>query len=64
MNETPRLPLPHQRTASGSLFFRVFPSLMLPMFLGVVDQTIVATALPAISGSLGDVERISWIVVG
>ena len=32
---------------SGSLFFRVFPSLMLPMFLGVVDQTIVATALPA-----------------
>ncbi len=48
---------------SGSLFFRVFPSLMLPMFLGVVDQTIVATALPAISADLGDVERISWVVV-
>jgi EmrB/QacA subfamily drug resistance transporter len=36
---------------------------MLPMFLGVVDQTIVATALPAISADLGDVERISWVVV-
>jgi EmrB/QacA subfamily drug resistance transporter len=49
--------------AAGGLFFRIFPSLMLPMFLGVVDQTIVATALPAIAGSLGDVERISWVVV-
>jgi EmrB/QacA subfamily drug resistance transporter len=36
---------------------------MLPMFLAVVDQTIVATALPAIAAELGDVERISWIVV-
>ncbi|MDR3436117.1 MDR family MFS transporter [Telmatospirillum sp.] len=52
-----------QAPPSGSLFFRVFPSLMLPMFLGVVDQTIVATALPAISADLGDVERISWVVV-
>jgi EmrB/QacA subfamily drug resistance transporter len=36
---------------------------MLPMFLAMVDQTIVATALPAIAGSLGGVERVSWIVV-
>ncbi len=28
-----------------------------------MDQTIVATALPAIAGSLGDVERVSWVVV-
>ncbi|MBV8911931.1 MAG: MFS transporter [Acetobacteraceae bacterium] len=33
------------------------------MFLAVVDQTIVATALPSIAASLGDVERISWIVI-
>ncbi|GAC1341074.1 MAG: hypothetical protein NVSMB18_12460 [Acetobacteraceae bacterium] len=33
------------------------------MFLASVDQTIVATALPNIAGSLGDVERISWVVV-
>ncbi len=45
-------------------FLRVFPSLMLPMFLAVVDQTIVATALPAIAAATGQVERASWIVVG
>jgi EmrB/QacA subfamily drug resistance transporter len=48
---------------SGSLFFTVFPSVMLPMFLAVVDSTIVATALPAIAASLGGVERVSWVVV-
>ncbi len=42
---------------------RVFPSICLPMFLAAVDATIVATALPAIAGTLGDVERISWVVV-
>ncbi len=36
---------------------------MLPMFLAVVDQTIVATALPAIAAANGEVERASWIVV-
>lgn len=44
-------------------FLRVFPSIMLPMFLAVVDQTIVATALPAIAAKMGQVERASWIVV-
>ncbi len=48
---------------SGSVFLRVFPSIMLPMFLASLDQTIVAASLPAIAGSLGDVERISWVVV-
>ena len=36
---------------------------MLPMFLAVADQTIVATALPAIASTLGGVERVSWVVV-
>ncbi|HET7849292.1 MAG TPA: MFS transporter, partial [Pseudolabrys sp.] len=45
-------------------FLTIFPSIMLPMFLAVVDQTIVATALPAIAAATGDVERVSWIVVG
>src|SRR5690349_148085 len=44
-------------------FFAVFPAIMLPMFLAVVDQTIVATALPAIAASTGQVERASWVVV-
>jgi EmrB/QacA subfamily drug resistance transporter len=53
---------PH-KSSSRSLFWSVFPSVMLPMFLAVADQTIVATALPAIASDLGDVERISWVVV-
>jgi len=44
-------------------FLTVFPSIMLPMFLAVVDQTIVATALPAIAAATGEVERASWVVV-
>ena len=46
-----------------SVFLQVFPSIMLPMFMAVMDQTIVATALPAIAASLAEVGRISWVVV-
>jgi EmrB/QacA subfamily drug resistance transporter len=58
----------HGPTASSASaprpqFFAIFPSIMLPMFLAVVDQTIVATALPAIAAATGNVERASWIVV-
>ena len=49
--------------STASLFLRVFPSIMLPMFMAVADQTIVATALPAIASSLGEIERASWVVV-
>jgi EmrB/QacA subfamily drug resistance transporter len=55
-------PLP-LKPSSRSLFWSVFPSVMLPMFLAVADQTIVATALPAIASDVGEVERISWVVV-
>jgi EmrB/QacA subfamily drug resistance transporter len=57
------------RGASGSRhsvhkpFFAIFPSVMLPMFLAVVDQTIVATALPAIAADTGNMERASWVIV-
>jgi EmrB/QacA subfamily drug resistance transporter len=54
---------PRVAPAAPNLFLTVFPSIMLPMFLAAVDQTIVATALPAIAGSLGDLERVSWVVV-
>ena len=53
-----------QEPTPGQLFRTVFPSIMLPMFLAVVDQTIVATALPSIAASLGSVGRVSWVVVG
>jgi EmrB/QacA subfamily drug resistance transporter len=49
--------------STSSLFVKVFPSIMLPMFMAVADQTIVATALPAIASSLGEIERASWVVV-
>jgi EmrB/QacA subfamily drug resistance transporter len=55
---------PDHTPPSSSLFFSIFPSVMLPMFLAVVDQTIVSTALPAIAANLGSVERVSWVVVG
>jgi EmrB/QacA subfamily drug resistance transporter len=45
------------------LFLTVFPSIMLPMFLAVADQTIVATALPTIASDLGEIQRASWVVV-
>jgi len=54
---------PDESPPTGSLFLKVFPSIMLPMFLAVADQTIVATALPSIASSLGEIERVSWVVV-
>lgn len=56
-------PDPSLSGAKQARFLTIFPSIMLPMFLAVVDQTIVATALPAIAASTGRVERASWIVV-
>jgi EmrB/QacA subfamily drug resistance transporter len=35
---------------------------MLSMFLGALDQTIVATALPTIGRNFADVENLSWVV--
>lgn len=41
---------------------RIFPPILLPIFLAVVDGTIVATALPAMIAAFGDVERVSWVI--
>ena len=35
---------------------------MLAMFRAALDQTIVATALPAIGRELGDAENLSWSI--
>jgi len=48
-------PAPFDHTATRQLFLRMFPSICLPMFMASIDGTIVATALPNIAGSLGDV---------
>jgi EmrB/QacA subfamily drug resistance transporter len=40
----------------------IFIGIMLGMFLGALDQTIVATALPTIGRAFNDVENLSWVV--
>ena len=37
---------------------------MLAIFLGALDQTIVAVSLPAISAQLNDVELLAWVIAG
>jgi MFS family permease len=44
-------------------FLRAFPGVSLVIFLAAVDQTIVATALPAVAAEMGGIERTSWILV-
>jgi EmrB/QacA subfamily drug resistance transporter len=52
--------------ASGALSHRqvliTFSGLMLGMLLAALDQTIVATALPTITGELGGLDHLSWVV--
>jgi EmrB/QacA subfamily drug resistance transporter len=37
-------------------------SMMLPVFLGAIDQSILATALPTIGRNLGDVHNLPWLI--
>jgi MFS family permease len=37
-------------------------SMMLPVFLGSIDQSILATALPTIGRALGDVHDLPWLI--
>lgn len=57
----PRKPVSIEETAWPSLW-RIFPPILLPIFLAVVDGTIVASALPAMAGAFGEVERLSWVM--
>ncbi len=45
-------------------FLNLFASVFLPMFMAAVDQTLLATATPAIAASLGGLRDASWIAVG
>ena len=40
----------------------IFSGLMLGMLLAALDQTIVSTALPTITGELGGLNHLSWVV--
>lgn len=48
---------------SRQAFLRVFPGVMVAMFLAAADQTILASALPTIASGLGGFADISWVVV-
>ena len=49
--------------SSRQAFLRVFPGVMVAMFLAAADQTILASALPTIASSLGGLADLSWVVV-
>jgi MFS family permease len=55
----PQPPIPQPKAK----FRTIAPSIAFPMFLGMVGETIVATALPVIAASLGNVEQVTWVVV-
>lgn len=42
----------------------IIGGIVLAMFLGALDQTIVATALPTIGRELGNAELIPWVITG
>ena len=54
---------PLRAAAPKNLFRLVVPPIILPVFLSAADGTVVATALPAIAASFGEVANLSWIVV-
>jgi len=50
--------------AGRAQFLSVFSSVLLPMFLASVDQTLLATASPAIARDFGALADTSWIALG
>ncbi len=52
------------RPVSRGQFVLLFTAVMLPIFLAAVDQTLLATATPAIARDLGDFRDSAWIAVG
>jgi EmrB/QacA subfamily drug resistance transporter len=54
----------NRTTVSRAEFLNLFAAVFLPMFMAAVDQTLLATATPAIADALGGLRDTSWIVVG
>ena len=54
--------LPEMRALTHPEVRAIVLGIMLAMFLGALDQTIVATALPTIGRHFGNLEDLSWVV--
>src|ERR1700722_15917136 len=54
-------PLTHDPLTHGERRLIVI-SMMLPVFLGSIDQSILASALPTIGRNLGDVHNLPWLI--
>jgi MFS family permease len=50
------------RADSRKAFFAVFPSIALPIFIALVDQSVITTAMPFVAAELGEVAKITWPV--
>src|SRR5881296_1044256 len=61
MNMSPSHATPDSHTRR-SLVAVPFAAIVLAMLPAVLDQTILATALPTIAGDLGRVTDVSWVV--
>ncbi|WP_417585731.1 MFS transporter [Pelagibacterium sp.] len=54
--------VPSDATAGRAAFFKIFPTIALPVLLAMIDQSIVATALPNIAAHFGAVDQIALVV--
>jgi MFS family permease len=57
-----RDPSPSFTSSAHAEARRIVIGILLTMLLAALDQVMVATALPTIAASLGDMENISWVV--
>jgi len=61
-NPAPSTPLPDYPTLDHAAARRIVVGVLLTMMLAALDQVVVATALPTIAASLGDVDNMPWVV--
>jgi EmrB/QacA subfamily drug resistance transporter len=59
---SPPAPSPDRPPLAHAEVRTIVLGILLAMFLGALDQTIIATALPTIGRELADVENLSWVV--
>lgn len=57
-------PTGKDEVAPQASFGALFSAVMLPMFMGAVDQTLLVTATPRIAAELGGLSDTSWIAAG